>query len=237
MDESRRCRGTSRQSGERCKRAAIPGGMVCVMHGGASPAVRKAAERRQAEAQAAALVNGLWREDALPVTDPIGALAQLAGQMQGAVDVLGPMLRADDLDGPTAKAFAGLLRELRQSLEGMARLNIAEKHIELEGQRAELIVTAFQGAIELLSLPPNDRTRVIGAFLTGIGRPPATPVMPRGPATVELAHDVGVSLAQTVRQILDRLDLSDEQWQLARTVAPEELRRLGERPTVRGEIG
>lgn len=53
MEGRRRCRARNRR-GERCGRAPIPGGVVCVMHGGASPQVRAAAERRHAAAVAAA---------------------------------------------------------------------------------------------------------------------------------------------------------------------------------------
>lgn len=46
MDGRRQCTGKSKQSGERCKRRPIPGGFVCVMHGGKIPKVQaKAAER------------------------------------------------------------------------------------------------------------------------------------------------------------------------------------------------
>ncbi|MGB2710112.1 MAG: hypothetical protein WBC33_01240 [Conexibacter sp.] len=41
----RRCTGTNR-TGERCWRQPIPGGTVCVMHGGASPQVQKSARER-----------------------------------------------------------------------------------------------------------------------------------------------------------------------------------------------
>lgn len=46
MDPSRRCTAHAKQSGERCKRAAIPHGTVCVIHGGKAPwALAKAEER------------------------------------------------------------------------------------------------------------------------------------------------------------------------------------------------
>lgn len=44
----RQCTATSKQSGERCKRLPIPGGTVCVMHGGATSASKNAARRRLA---------------------------------------------------------------------------------------------------------------------------------------------------------------------------------------------
>ena len=45
MDD-RRCTGTSKRSGTRCRRAAILGGRVCHIHGGNAPHVREAAEER-----------------------------------------------------------------------------------------------------------------------------------------------------------------------------------------------
>jgi hypothetical protein len=46
LPSGRRCRAHSKRSGERCRRSAIPGGTVCVMHGGAAPQVAAAARRR-----------------------------------------------------------------------------------------------------------------------------------------------------------------------------------------------
>lgn len=43
---TRQCTGTAKHTGERCKRAPIPGGSVCAMHGGNTPMVRQAAQRR-----------------------------------------------------------------------------------------------------------------------------------------------------------------------------------------------
>jgi hypothetical protein len=44
--EAPRCTATSKQSGQRCKRRPIPGGAVCVMHGGGAPQVQAKAEER-----------------------------------------------------------------------------------------------------------------------------------------------------------------------------------------------
>jgi len=47
MEQGRpRCTAKSKQSGERCKLAPIPGGTVCVVHGGSAPAAKMAAQRR-----------------------------------------------------------------------------------------------------------------------------------------------------------------------------------------------
>lgn len=173
--ETPRCKARAKQTGERCKRRPIPGGTVCSVHGGGTRAAREAGARRLAEAQAAAFVEGLWRADAQPVTDPVAALAQLAGQMQHAVGVLGPMLDTNDLDGATASAFRALLKELRQSLEAMAKLGIAERHIELQQGQANIVVTAFRQVLEHLQLVPADRDQAVRLFLRGLGREVTVP--------------------------------------------------------------
>lgn len=44
-----RCTATAKGSGVQCKRRPIPGGAVCVKHGGGAPQVKAAAERRLAD--------------------------------------------------------------------------------------------------------------------------------------------------------------------------------------------
>jgi hypothetical protein len=46
LHTGRQCTATSKQTGERCKRAPIVGGFVCEIHGGKIPGVRKAARER-----------------------------------------------------------------------------------------------------------------------------------------------------------------------------------------------
>ncbi len=49
------CTATSKQSGQRCKRRPIPGGAVCVMHGGGTPRVREKARERLLRLQSPAI--------------------------------------------------------------------------------------------------------------------------------------------------------------------------------------
>lgn len=178
MDD-RRCRAKAKGSGERCKRYAVPGGRVCVMHGGASPQVRAAAARRRAEAEATALLELIWDPEAAPVTDPVSALQALAGRLQHAANVLGARVNTETLDSATAVAWARVLRELRQSLEGMEKLDLAGKHLQLEQAKAEIVVVAFRAALGQLDLVPADRDRAVRAFLEALGRG-----VPEAPTTV-----------------------------------------------------
>lgn len=57
------CTATSRQSGKRCRRDAIPGGSVCATHGGNAPQVRAKAEQRLAMLVNPALQTLAWAMD------------------------------------------------------------------------------------------------------------------------------------------------------------------------------
>lgn len=50
-----RCVASSKQTGNRCSKTAIPGGTVCRFHGGAAPQVRQAALNRISQARDLAL--------------------------------------------------------------------------------------------------------------------------------------------------------------------------------------
>ena len=176
MDDERRCRATSKQSGERCKRAAIPGGRVCVMHGGATRAARAAAEARLAQAEATRMLELIWDPEAEPVTDAVQALQRLAGQLQHAADVLGARLSSANLDSATGVAWTRVVRELRMSLEGVQRLGLEEKHVQLEHEKAVLVSQAFQAVMDALALSPADRDRAIRTFLEQLRTPLLDPV-------------------------------------------------------------
>lgn len=182
--ETPRCTAKSKQSGERCKRRPVPGLTVCVMHGGKSPAAQAKAQERQLERAAGELLAKIiWNPEAAPVTDNVGEMRRLAGAMKQAVDVLGARLNgetcehcgrgADPLDGPTGRAWVNVLRELRQLLEGMERLGLAERQVELQQDQAQLVTSAFLGALSVVAdLLPADRDSMVRAFLAGLGRGP-----------------------------------------------------------------
>jgi hypothetical protein len=118
------------------------------------------------------LLEVIWNPDAAPVTEPVEALQALAGRLQHAANVLGARLEGADLDGPTSLAWARVLRELRQALEGMERLDLVGKHVQLEQERAQLVTVAFLAAVQSVTLLPADRNAMVHLFLKGIGRDP-----------------------------------------------------------------
>jgi hypothetical protein len=56
-DPERRCVAQAKETGERCRRQPIPGGLVCVLHGGGAPQTIAAAKRRLLEGVEPALTR------------------------------------------------------------------------------------------------------------------------------------------------------------------------------------
>jgi hypothetical protein len=181
MDVTPQCRATSKQSGQRCKRRPIPGGSVCVMHGGASPGARENAERRQQEAAADEAIRKLWPGlgDATPVKDPVASLARLAGALEHMADDVGT--RVNELThlagGQHLTQLRGevvllerVLAQLRLVTGDMARLNLGARQVELAQGQAQLVISAAQAGLEalatVLDLPAEAREVFLQALVT-----------------------------------------------------------------------
>lgn len=131
------------------------------------------AQERILEQQAARLLEAIWDEDAAPVLNPVAALQQLTGRLQHAANALGARLSAADLDGPTSVAWLRVVRELRQALEGMERLDLDAKEVQIKRETAEFITAAFRGGVGVLPvglLTPADRDLMVREFMRLLGR-------------------------------------------------------------------
>lgn len=153
-----RCTALARTTGERCKRRPIPGGTVCVKHGGGAPAVRAAAERRRAQAEATALLEVVWNLDAAPVTDPVEALAALAGKAQHALDVLGAQVTTTGLDGPAGLAWSRTMKELRAMLEGLERLGLEDRRVRISEQTGQMLAAVVRTVLERINLTAEQQS-------------------------------------------------------------------------------
>lgn len=107
-NKTQRCvAGTSASGGaERCRQPAIKGTSVCRYHGGAAPNIRAAAERRQSEAEVAAVVSATRRKMRLgegPVEDrdPALVLNDLLSTVRGDLLALRQAAMTVDLTGGT----------------------------------------------------------------------------------------------------------------------------------------
>lgn len=201
-----RCAATAKGSGEQCKRRPIPGGTVCVKHGGGAPAVRAAADRRLQERQAVLAAESFG----LPLeVDPHTALLQELHRTAGAVQWLGALVAEMDRD---AIAW-GKVKETRGTQ--------LEKGAE-NGKTFSAAPNAF------VSLWQAERKHLVDVSRACI----SAGIEER---RVRLAESAGQQLAAVIRSVLDRLVLSDEQRSLAVQVVPDELRRLAG-DVVAGEV-
>jgi hypothetical protein len=183
MDD-RRCTAKAKGSGERCKRPAIAGGTVCAMHGGSAPQVREKAQERQLEAGADQALRKLWvgMDQATPIKDPVAAMERLAGSLEAMVEAAGERVSAlkhlaggEHLTQLRAEVvlLERALGHLRALLVDMARLGLAERQVELQQEQAQLVTSAFLGALAAVSsLLPADRDVMLRTFLAGLGRGP-----------------------------------------------------------------
>lgn len=194
-----RCTATAKGTGERCKRRPIPGGTVCVKHGGGAPAVRAAGQARLARRQAilAAESFGLPRE-----VDPHTALLEELHRTAGAVQWLGAIVadtdRGDLVWGRTKETRGTQLEKGTDN--GVTYQAVPNAFVELWQRERKHLVEVSRACIS-----------------AGIEE-----------RRVRVAESAGQQLASVVRAVLDRLQLSDEQRVLALAVVPEEFRRLGE---------
>ncbi len=155
----RQCTGTSKQSGERCRRFAKTNMNVCKMHGGDIPAVIKATERRvareKAEKEAEAFLNF-----ARPI-DPWDGLEQSRALQNGLVrKSLNKLIEAESAaDGVAERAWEGILAEHIHGLAAQSKLALAagveERRIRLDEQSTELLYTAVSMMLDRAATHPD----------------------------------------------------------------------------------
>ena len=168
MDD-RRCTATSKQSGQRCKRLASPGCAVCVMHGSRAPQVRAKAAERIVEAEARTLLDRIGHE---PVTDPVGALSELAGEVVALKDILGEKVvelrewtYSDKPGREDVRAVLGAyeraLDRCHRVLEGMTRLDLEARLVRLSEAQADLLERVIEAVITAPELQLSPRFRAM----------------------------------------------------------------------------
>ncbi len=154
MDDSRRCTAKNR-AGERCKRAAVLGGTVCAAHGGKAPQVKAAAQRRLAEAKAAA---SLAQVGVTPIGDPLAEFAALAaearalqGELAAQVAEMGRITGENHLGDrvltPEFTAYNAAMDRCGRFLADWVRLGIDERITALHERQAELVARVLRAVI------------------------------------------------------------------------------------------
>lgn len=170
-----------------CHGSAVAGVDRCRMHGGRSSAVLKAV----GEANLLVWSTEAAGDAALPALDPGRVVMDQLRLAVMRADLLGQLLReqltADDEHGLVGLSYAagreGQRVETGEQVRGLARLEaewrdrvvrfaktahdmgIAEQHVRLEQERAQLVVAAFMAALDVGQLLPEVRTVMIDRFL------------------------------------------------------------------------
>ena len=156
------------------------------MHGSATEASKEAAASNVQAAAADAEIRKIWvgLEHAAAVTDPVDSMARLAGALEQLLDEVGTKVNTitNMAAGDSMSQIRGelvLLERvaalLARLLDSMARLGIAERQVQLQQEQAELVTTAFRGALAAVAtsvLLPADRDLMIRTFLGLLGRGP-----------------------------------------------------------------
>lgn len=169
---------------------AIRGMKHCRHHVGRSTAVAKAI----GEARLAAWSTEHVAPDAPPLDPGVVVLQQLRVAVMRA-DLYGEMLRwqveVDEERGLVGTTYAagrdGARVETGEQVRALAKLEadwrdravrfaktahdmgIAERHVELEQERASLVTAAFRAALGVLELLPADRDLAVRTFLSSLG--------------------------------------------------------------------
>ena len=163
-------------AGHPCRRHAVAGARVCQVHGGAAPQVRQAARQRLAEAQAQAVLS---REGIAPMTDPVTALQELAGEALRLRDYFADRLAAleqlryegragEQLRAEVALYERALDRAQKFALD-LAKLGLDERAARLNEQQGALIAQVLQRVLERLGLYRDDVRVALADELRTVG--------------------------------------------------------------------
>lgn len=158
------CTAKAKTTGKRCGRYAIPGGTVCVNHGGKSPQVKDAAVRRlhtrQVQADAAAV---LAHYGVAPLEDPLTELGKLASESRALLDALGARVNnldeLADFDEKRAphirvevEMYERAMDRTHRLLDSLVKHGFSEREIKLAEGQAALVAGVIRRVIAGIGL-------------------------------------------------------------------------------------
>lgn len=192
----RQCTALAKSTGRRCNKAPIKGGTTCTVHGGSAPQVRAAAARRVVEEKLQAAAVTL-------------GLPRDIGPAEALLEEI--------------KASAGHVQWLRDRIRELEAGELTWGKVEyvegVKGAEEQYKGTEAAKPHVLYALYAAERKTLtdlsVAALRAGVEE-----------RRVRIAEQTGALVAQAVRRILERMDLSPVQQALVGTVVPEELRAL-----------
>jgi len=139
----------------------------CKLHGGMTPGARRKAEENRAKEQLDKYLKRL-NLDAEPVTDPLRALSELAGEVTRWKNLA--RMYVQHLESLRYSGFQGgeqirgevviyerAMDRCVQVLATIAKLNIDERLAAIDERQAATVDRALTAALEELGLPPEQR--------------------------------------------------------------------------------
>lgn len=164
-----RCTGKNKKTGNRCKRWAIPGGTVCVMHGGKAPQVQAAAQARVAARKIAEDAEAVLASEGItPVEDPLHELGKLASASNALMHALGARVNSlqelehfDQKNSPAIKAevqmYERAMDRTHRLLDSLVRHGYTERQVALAESEAALVAGVIRRVIAGLGLSADQQ--------------------------------------------------------------------------------
>lgn len=149
---SRKCNGTSKRTGRPCGQTPPPGAVCCKWHGGEAPQTKAKAAERLLEAEARRLLDEMNIE---PVTNPVPALQEIAGEVRAFLAVArGQVAQLERVDTTSADGvehvkaaltvYERALDRAHKILSDMVKLNLAERVVALDEKTAAQLIDLFR---------------------------------------------------------------------------------------------
>lgn len=152
--------GAKTRSGKPCRQHPIRGGTRCRMHGGATPRALAAANRRTLEAR---IQGELAKREIEPITDPVAAYADLAGETWAFKELAREkitelrawttvnVITGTDEAAAILQVYERSLDRAQRSLADMLRIGLTAEHLRQARERPTLDqAKAFQRVLERL---------------------------------------------------------------------------------------
>ena len=195
---SEQCTATSKQTGNQCRNTAIPGLTVCRIHGG-STARAKAAAARNVETQRA-------RDAANQLGIPLEVSPQQA--------LLDEVQRAAGMVAYYGQRVTEIAeQDTNRLVNGVTKV---EQRDGAQSQTSKTVEATTNVWLQLWNEERDRLARVANlAIRAGIEE-----------RRVQLAESQGALIADVIRRILGRLNLTPDQYDLVGEVVPQELRAL-----------
>lgn len=158
----RRCKADAKATGKRCRKAPVRGSLVCWKHGAAAGQVKRAAQRRVIEHQAATQLVKLGLPE---VDDPIVELGKLAAESRGLATALAHRVNAlTDLDSdgmvaPALSAYERASSRLARMLADLGRLGYEARRVQISEAIADQVADVVNGILADLRLDAEQESR------------------------------------------------------------------------------